>query len=143
MKINLTRPLVFVDLETTGMDYAKDRIVEIAAVKLLPDGNVIEKVHRLNPTIPIPAEVPCSTPFSKSICMPTQIPRVGFPFANLLLIISSPFTDKSPDIQDPNAPTPGTTNAWAFAAESGSEVKKTFLPVVSNARSADLKFPDP
>lgn len=57
MKINLTRPLVFVDLETTGIDYAKDRIVEIAAVKLLPDGNVVEKVHRINPTIPIPKEV--------------------------------------------------------------------------------------
>ncbi len=56
MKLNLTRPLVFVDLETTGTDYARDRIVEIAAVKLLPDGNVVEKEDRVNPTIPIPAE---------------------------------------------------------------------------------------
>jgi DNA polymerase III subunit epsilon len=54
MKLELARPIAFVDLETTGIDYAKDRIVEIAVVKVLPDGNVIEKSDRINPEIPIP-----------------------------------------------------------------------------------------
>lgn len=57
MKIALKRPLVFFDLETTGIDIVNDRIVEISIVKLFPDGRdrlVVE--HRLNPGRPIPAE---------------------------------------------------------------------------------------
>lgn len=57
MELNLTRPLAFVDLETTGINFAKDRIVEIAVLKLMPDGNVHEKQTRVNPQIPIPAQV--------------------------------------------------------------------------------------
>ena len=38
MKLNLKRPIVFFDLETTGVDTAKDRIVEISMVKVMPDG---------------------------------------------------------------------------------------------------------
>lgn len=56
MKLQLTRPLVFFDLETTGTNISSDRIVEISIVKLMPDGRVIEKTRRVNPTIPIPAE---------------------------------------------------------------------------------------
>ena len=64
MKLNLKKPLAFFDLETTGTDIAKDRIVEIAVVKIMPDGQVIMmpaqhgKEHRLlvNPTVPIPIE---------------------------------------------------------------------------------------
>ena len=37
MKLNLKRPIVFFDLETTGVDTAKDRIVEISMVKVMPD----------------------------------------------------------------------------------------------------------
>lgn len=55
MNLNLTKPIVFVDLETTGTDFAKDRIVEIAAIKVMPDGAVTEKCDRVNPTVPIPA----------------------------------------------------------------------------------------
>ena len=40
MKLNLKRPLAFLDLETTGTDIGKDRIVELAIVKLMPDGQV-------------------------------------------------------------------------------------------------------
>ena len=40
MKLNLKKPLAFFDLETTGVDVARDRIVEIAVVKVMPDGNV-------------------------------------------------------------------------------------------------------
>lgn len=55
MKLNLSRPLAFLDLETTGTDVATDRIVEIAVVKLNPDETTEEFEYRVNPTIPIPA----------------------------------------------------------------------------------------
>ena len=47
MELNLTRPIAFLDLETTGVNVAKDRIVEIAVVKIMPDGNVHEKQSRV------------------------------------------------------------------------------------------------
>ena len=56
MKLNLRRPLVFFDLETTGVNILKDRIVEISIVKLMPDGSEIVKTRRVNPEMPIPAE---------------------------------------------------------------------------------------
>jgi len=55
MKLNLTRPLVFFDLETTGTDIAKDRIVQIAVLKLHPDGGEDVKTRLINPGMPIPA----------------------------------------------------------------------------------------
>lgn len=56
MKLNIRNPLAFIDLETTGIDLAKDRIVEIAVIKIFPDGKEEVKTRRVNPTIPIPAE---------------------------------------------------------------------------------------
>jgi DNA polymerase-3 subunit epsilon len=56
MKLHLKRPIVFFDLETTGTDTAKDRIVELAFVKLSPDGQRDKFVRRINPQMPIPAE---------------------------------------------------------------------------------------
>lgn len=56
MKLNLKRPIVFFDLETTGIDIAKDRIVEISMVKVMPDGEEIVKTRKLNPGMPIPPE---------------------------------------------------------------------------------------
>jgi DNA polymerase-3 subunit epsilon len=53
----LKRPIVFFDLETTGTDNVKDRIVELAFVKILPDGKRDKFVKRVNPGIPIPPEV--------------------------------------------------------------------------------------
>ncbi len=55
-KIELVRPLVVLDLETTGTDPATDRIVEIAAMRLEPDGRRLLRCRRLNPRRPIPAE---------------------------------------------------------------------------------------
>src|SRR4051794_24967185 len=52
--LDLKRPLVFFDLETTGVDVAKDRIVEISATKLFPDGTKTELYHLINPGMPIP-----------------------------------------------------------------------------------------
>lgn len=53
----LKRPIVFFDLETTGTDNVKDRIVELAFVKILPEGKRDKFVKRINPGIPIPPEV--------------------------------------------------------------------------------------
>ncbi|MFN8323563.1 MAG: 3'-5' exonuclease [Chitinophagales bacterium] len=55
-KLNLKRPLAFFDLESTGVDFVKDRIVEISILKLNPDSSRETKTMRLNPTIPIPIE---------------------------------------------------------------------------------------
>ena len=52
----LNRPLIFFDLETTGVDVAQSRIVEIGCVKLDLEGNRTEKVMLINPTIDIPKE---------------------------------------------------------------------------------------
>ena len=57
MELQLTRPIAFIDLETTGTNVVKDRIVEIAAIKVMPDGNIHEKETRVNPQMPIPAAV--------------------------------------------------------------------------------------
>ena len=54
MRLNLRIPLCFFDLETTGTNISQDRIVEIAVVKLMPGGEILEKHNRINPTIPIP-----------------------------------------------------------------------------------------
>jgi len=56
MKLQLTKPLCFFDLETTGTDISKDRIVEIAVLKLHPDGTQEKKEWRTNPEQSIPAE---------------------------------------------------------------------------------------
>ena len=55
MALQLTRPLAFIDLETTGVNLATDRIVEIAIVKVLPDGTHQIKRKLINPQMPIPA----------------------------------------------------------------------------------------
>ena len=49
MKLNLTRPLIFFDLETTGTNVVNDRIVELSYIKVYPDGHEESKTRRLNP----------------------------------------------------------------------------------------------
>lgn len=56
MELNLKNPIVFFDIESTGLDIARDRIVEISAVKVMPDGREEIKTKRINPTIPISPE---------------------------------------------------------------------------------------
>ena len=56
MKLNLKRPLAFFDLETTGVNVASDRIVEISILKAMPDGSEDVKTLRINPGMPIPLE---------------------------------------------------------------------------------------
>ncbi|WP_411768432.1 exonuclease domain-containing protein [Winogradskyella sp. A3E31] len=57
MQLNLNKPICFFDLETTGINISKDRIVEIAILKVHPDGKEESKTWRVNPEMPIPAEV--------------------------------------------------------------------------------------
>jgi DNA polymerase-3 subunit epsilon len=52
--LQLTKPLAFIDIEATGTNVATDRIVEIAIIKNLPDGNRTVKRKLLNPQMPIP-----------------------------------------------------------------------------------------
>jgi len=56
MDLNLNKPICFFDLETTGTNVAKDRIVEISILKVFPDGKKLSKTWLVNPGIPIPAE---------------------------------------------------------------------------------------
>ncbi|MFL0352343.1 3'-5' exonuclease [Xanthomarina sp. GH4-25] len=57
MQLNLTKPICFFDLETTGINITNDRIVEISILKVYPDGKEERYTRLVNPTIPIPAEV--------------------------------------------------------------------------------------
>ena len=54
MELKLSKPICFFDLETTGIDITKDRIVEISILKVYPNGNKESKTWLVNPTIPIP-----------------------------------------------------------------------------------------
>jgi DNA polymerase-3 subunit epsilon len=56
MKLKLVNPIIIFDLETTGLNLATDRIVEISTMKVYPDGSEDIKTRRVNPGIPIPAE---------------------------------------------------------------------------------------
>lgn len=56
MNLNLANPLVFFDLETTGVNIVKDRIVEISVLKVYPNGKEEQKTIRVNPEMPIPKE---------------------------------------------------------------------------------------
>ena len=55
MQLNLKNPLMFFDLETTGINVSKDRIIEISYLKVFPNGKEESKTMRVNPEMPIPA----------------------------------------------------------------------------------------
>lgn len=57
MKLNLKKPLVIFDLETTGLDLVRDRIIQISYIKLLPSGEELRGNELINPERPIPQEV--------------------------------------------------------------------------------------
>ena len=56
MDLKLKNPLVFFDLETTGINITKDRIIEISLLKVFPNGKEEMKTRKINPEIPIPPE---------------------------------------------------------------------------------------
>ncbi|PIB30198.1 DNA polymerase III subunit epsilon [Gaetbulibacter sp. 5U11] len=57
MSLNLTKPICFFDLETTGVNITNDRVVEISILKVFPNGNKESKTWLVNPEMPIPAVV--------------------------------------------------------------------------------------
>ena len=57
MKLKLTKPVVFFDIESTGLNIGSDKIVEICLLKVMPDNSVITKTERMNPMMPIPEQV--------------------------------------------------------------------------------------
>ena len=57
MELKLNKPICFFDLETTGINVASDRIVEISILKVFPNGNKESHTWRVNPEMPIPAVV--------------------------------------------------------------------------------------
>lgn len=56
MDLNLKKPIIFFDLETTGLNISHDRIVEMSIIKVMPGGEERERTFRFNPEMPIPAE---------------------------------------------------------------------------------------
>lgn len=56
MQLNLTKPICFFDLETTGTNVAQDRIVEISILKVMPNGNKESHTWKVNPGVPIPKQ---------------------------------------------------------------------------------------
>ena len=57
MNLNLSKPICFFDLETTGISITSDRVVEISILKVHPNGNEESKTWLINPEMPIPKEV--------------------------------------------------------------------------------------
>jgi DNA polymerase-3 subunit epsilon len=57
MQLNLTKPICFFDLETTGINISKDRVVEISILKVYPNGNKESRTWLVNPEMTIPKEV--------------------------------------------------------------------------------------
>ena len=64
MKLNLTKPLVIFDLETTGLDLVNDRIIQISFIKVYPDGKEERGDYLVNPEKPIPSEISALTGIS-------------------------------------------------------------------------------
>ncbi len=64
MKLNLKKPLVVFDLETTGLDLVKDRVIQISYIKVLPNGDELRGNELVNPERPIPEEVVALTGIS-------------------------------------------------------------------------------
>lgn len=56
MKLKLKNPIVFFDLETTGVNITSDRIVEISYLKVFPNGNEVSRTMRINPEMHIPEQ---------------------------------------------------------------------------------------
>ncbi|NKB22934.1 MAG: 3'-5' exonuclease [Kiritimatiellae bacterium] len=56
MKLNLERPLAVFDIESTGINRKTDRVIDLAIIKIMPNGEQKDYTYRVNPGIPIPKE---------------------------------------------------------------------------------------
>jgi DNA polymerase-3 subunit epsilon len=81
MLLKLTRPIVFLDFETTGLDTQRDRIVELAFVRLSPDGSRETLVQRIRPDYPVSKQSTAITGIhdqdANSIFWGPQLKKVG------------------------------------------------------------------
>lgn len=85
MKLNLKRPLAFFDLETTGVNVASDRIVELSILKIKPDGTEEIKTMRVNPGIPIPLQASLVHGiYDEDVCHLPNFSEVGQEIAEFL-----------------------------------------------------------
>lgn len=83
--IALDRPLVVIDLETTGLDFSRDRVIELAVLRISPGGDVSERVRRFNPGIPIPPEATAVHGIrDEDVAHEPPFPRVAKSLADLL-----------------------------------------------------------
>lgn len=83
--VPLDRPLAFVDLETTGLHLSRDRIVELAVLRISPGGDILERVRRFNPGIPIPPEASAVHGIrDEDVADEPTFPRVARSLADLL-----------------------------------------------------------
>lgn len=57
MKLNIKKPLVIFDLETTGLDFVKDRVIQLSYIKIMPNGTEKRENYTINPLMPIPSFV--------------------------------------------------------------------------------------
>ena len=67
MKLNLKKPLVIFDLETTGLDLVKDRIIQLSYIKIYPDGKEVRVNEMINPEKTIPVEVQALTGITNAV----------------------------------------------------------------------------
>lgn len=85
MKLNLTRSLVFFDLETTGLNVGVDKIIEISMVKVMLDNSTVIMTELINPGIPIPAEVSkIHGIFDKDVADKPRFEQVALSISNFL-----------------------------------------------------------
>lgn len=83
--VPLDRPLAFVDLETTGLNLSRDRIVELAVLRISPGGDVLERVRRFNPGMTIPPEASAVHGIrDEDVADEPTFPRVARSLADLL-----------------------------------------------------------
>ena len=101
--MHLHRPLIIFDLETTGTNTSTDRILQIGAIKINPDGSREEKNVLVNPNVPIPAAATAvhgisdedvkDAPLFRRIAIPSYVgPPGGSPAATSLAIIPTTST---------------------------------------------------
>jgi len=87
MKLNLTKPLIVFDLETTGLDLVKDHIIQLSYIKVYPDGNEQRENLYVNPGMPIPDNVTTLTGISDDDVKDAP------PFSELAASLSEKFKD--------------------------------------------------
>ena len=143
MNLQLKRPIAFLDLETTGINLSSDRIVELAIVKIMPDGSQVRKRRLINPGMKIPAVVSAihgitdemvkDAPYFKDIANETKqfLENCDFAGYNSNRFRLAPADGRVPSCQDLNLISP-TGRCWMY--------RKIFHQLEPRTLSAAYKF---